>query len=87
MPVLGPEAFPVPRDTVDDSCPEACLAHGICVRACGGSLVDDMEEEFECRFCGRDIAESECEGWDMHCPSCRDDGRCKSCNGAPSVKP
>jgi hypothetical protein len=82
--IAGPEHDNLPRDTADDSCPEACLAHGICVRACGGSLVDDMDETFECRFCSRVIRGSECEGWDMHCISCRDAGRCRACNGTPS---
>jgi hypothetical protein len=84
MPVAGPEHSGLPRDL---ACPPACLDSGMCVRACGGSLVDEMEEEFECRYCGNVIRASECVSWDMHCQGCKDVGNCRSCNGAPSVKP
>lgn len=38
----------------------------------------------ECRFCGTLLADSVCEGQDLHCQSCRDDANCPACNGAPS---
>jgi hypothetical protein len=87
MPASGPEVHDLPRDTADDSCPEACLSHGICVRACGGSLVDDTEDE--CDFCFAMVPEAEarCEGWAYHCAACREAGNCNACNGARSVAP
>jgi hypothetical protein len=61
-------------------CDGRCDASGICNRGC----VADLRGVEECRFCGDMIAESECESEDWHCGTCRDDGQCRICNGAPS---